>query len=337
MSSISGSLSRTYGYDTTGNTLSYAGATFTYNHRGRMATATNGGVTALYTYNALGQRIKRTAAGVTTLYAYDESGHLAVNTRATGALIQETVWLGDTPVATLRPNGSGGVILYYVHADQLNTPRLVTDTSNNIRWRWDSDPFGTTIPNENPSSLGMFQFNLRFPGQQYDAVVGLHYNYFRDYDPATGRYVQSDPIGLWGGLNTYDYANENPISFFDRRGQAAGALAAPVIGTIAGTGTAVAAGGVAVAGGVGYGGGWLFNRGLNRILEHYTGTSLGGLIADMCIASEDEKRCKAILRGCRRGCREAWDNGELEGTGELLGRLRKCIRACMEEHGCYNF
>ncbi len=105
----------------------------------------NGGVTATYTYNALGQRVQRTAAGVTTLYAYDEAGHLAGEYTAAGALIQETVWLGDIPVATLRPNGSGGVIVFYVHADHLNTPRLVTDTSNNIRWRWDSDPFGTTI------------------------------------------------------------------------------------------------------------------------------------------------------------------------------------------------
>ena len=103
-------------------------------------------------------------SGVTTLYAYDEAGHLAGEYTSTGALIQETVWLGDMPVATLRPNGSGGVILYYVHADHLNTPRLVTDTSNNIRWRWDSDPFGTTIPNENPSSLGVFAYNLQVPG-----------------------------------------------------------------------------------------------------------------------------------------------------------------------------
>ena len=64
VSSISGSLARTYAYDSAGNTLSYAGATFTYNNRGRMASATQGGVTASYTYNALGQRIKRTASGV---------------------------------------------------------------------------------------------------------------------------------------------------------------------------------------------------------------------------------------------------------------------------------
>jgi len=122
------------------------------------------------------------------------------------------------PVATLRSNGAGGVILYYVHTDHLNTPRLVTDTANNIRWRWDSDPFGTTLPDENPSGLGLFTYNLRFPGQQYDSVVGLNYNYFRDYDLGTGRYLQSDPIGLGGGLNTYLYVRANSIGHSDPLG-----------------------------------------------------------------------------------------------------------------------
>lgn len=218
MNSISGSLARTYGYDSAGNTLSYGSATISYNHRGRMLTASNGGVTATYIYNALGQRVKRSTSTETALYVYDEAGHLVGEYDAAGSLVQETVWLGDMPIATLRPNGSGGVVLYYVHADHLNTPRLVTDTSNNIRWSWESDAFGTRVPNEDPSSLGPFIYNLRFPGQQYDAVVGLHYNYFRDYDPAVGRYVQSDPIGLRGGLNTYAYANVQPNSKIDQRG-----------------------------------------------------------------------------------------------------------------------
>ncbi len=59
---------------------------------------------------------------------------------------------------------------------------------------------------------------LRLPGQLYDAHSALHYNYFRDYDPETGRYVESDPIGLAGGLNTYGYVRANPLSWSDPTG-----------------------------------------------------------------------------------------------------------------------
>ena len=106
----------------------------------------------------------------------------------------------------------------YVHTDHLNTPRIITDTANNIRWRWDSDLFGNTPPNEDPSGIGTFTYNLRFPGQQYDAVVGLHYNYFRNYDSTVGRYVESDPIGLKGGINTYAYVSGNPLQKADAYG-----------------------------------------------------------------------------------------------------------------------
>ncbi len=219
ITSISGALPRTYSYDAAGNALGFGGATFTYNNRNRMATASFGGNTASYVYNALGERVRRTVATVSTHYVYDEAGHLIGEYDGSGALIQETVWMGDTPVATLRPNGGGGVNVFYVHTDHLDTPRLITQPSNNaVRWRWDSDPFGTNLPNENPAGLGTFVYNLRFPGQQYDGVTGLHYNYFRDYDASTGRYVESDPIGLLGGTNTYAYVAGNAISALDPKG-----------------------------------------------------------------------------------------------------------------------
>ena len=216
-----------YSYDANGNRVTQsgasvpgllwtAGASFTYNGRGRMSSATQGTNTT-YTYNALGQMIEK-SGGTTTILVYDTRGHLIGEYTGAGTLIQETVWLDDLPVATLRLNGSG-ISLYYVHADHLGAPRLVTRPADNvIMWRWDTDPFGTTVPNENPQAQGTFVYNLRFPGQYYQTETGLNYNYFRDYDSGSGRYVQSDPIGVAGSNNTYAYVGGNPISNIDPLG-----------------------------------------------------------------------------------------------------------------------
>jgi RHS repeat-associated protein len=66
--------------------------------------------------------------------------------------------------------------------------------------------------------LATLAYNLRFPGQYYQAETGLNQNYFRDYDSAVGRYVESDPIGLKGGINTYGYVGGNPIGSVDSMG-----------------------------------------------------------------------------------------------------------------------
>lgn len=107
-----------------------------------------------------------------------------------------------------------GEELYFVHTDHLGTPQVVTDASQTTVWEGRQTPFGETeiITNQ-------IEMNVRFPGQYYDQESGLSYNYFRDYDPSTGRYVQSDPIGLDGGSNTYGYVYQNPFIYSDPTGE----------------------------------------------------------------------------------------------------------------------
>jgi len=97
-----------------------------------------------------------------------------------------------------------------------DTARVIVNANNQKVWLWDSAPFGDTAANEQPTAgIPNFTFNLRFPGQQYDRETGTHYNYFRDYEAGTGRYVQSDPVGLDDGPNTFSYVGLDPLSFLD--------------------------------------------------------------------------------------------------------------------------
>ena len=103
---------------------------------------------------------------------------------------------------------------HHIVTDHLGAPILATDKQGSKSWRSYSEAFGNTGIEAGAGT----QINLRFPGQYYDAETGLHQNYFRDYSPALGRYVQSDPIGVWGGLNIYGYANNSPMRFIDPDG-----------------------------------------------------------------------------------------------------------------------
>ncbi|WP_459204316.1 RHS repeat-associated core domain-containing protein (plasmid) [Ralstonia pseudosolanacearum] len=205
-------------YDAAGNQTGDGSTTYRYSDRGRLASVTKNGITTSYLYNGLEQRVVKSGTNVpsgVTRYVYDEAGHLIGEYDQSGNTIQETVYLGDTPIATVK-NGTP----YYIYADQIDTPRVITDTNNLMVWRWDqADPFGATLPDENPTSLGAFAYNLRFPGQVYDAETGKHYNVNRDYDPASGRYVQSDPIGLDAGQwSAYAYVGGNPTGNVDPAG-----------------------------------------------------------------------------------------------------------------------
>ncbi|MGE3483069.1 MAG: RHS repeat domain-containing protein [Gammaproteobacteria bacterium] len=108
----------------------------------------------------------------------------------------------------------------------LNTPRLIADATGTTVWRRDNqEPFADSPPDENHSGLGVFEFPLGFTGQYFDKESGNWYNGFRDYASSVGRYVESDPIGLQGGINTYAYAKLDPL----RRVDPAGLEAPPVV------------------------------------------------------------------------------------------------------------
>jgi RHS repeat-associated protein len=117
---------------------------------------------------------------------------------------------------------ASGSVVYYVHPDHLGTPRAITRASDNAKvWEWrNDDPFGNNPPNEDPNSTGTsFRYNLRFGGMTYfDQETGTLQNTHRDLDLLSGRYIQSDPIGLYGGINTYAYVANSPVSAFDPYG-----------------------------------------------------------------------------------------------------------------------
>jgi RHS repeat-associated protein len=126
--------------------------------------------------------------------------------------------IGHAHLLALRPAAQEKK-LYFVHADHLSTPREIYDDQQRLVWRWSqAEPFGDSPPDENPSGLGAFQFDLGFPGQVRNRETGTFYNYYRDcYDPATGRYCQFDPVGLKGGPNGYVYAYD-PLTQIDPEG-----------------------------------------------------------------------------------------------------------------------
>jgi RHS repeat-associated protein len=219
--------------------------------------------------------------------------------KLSGCLGRENGGPGNIPVATLRPDGLGGIEVYYVHTDHLNTPRRVTRPVDDIAvWRWDSDPFGTTAANEDPDGdLESFVYNLRFPGQYLDDETGLAYNYFRDYDPVTGRYIQSDPIGLDGGLNTYLYANAKPLRYTDPDGRQPGAIAFPGFG--GGAAAAEGAAGAGAAGGLGafgpaaaVAGAGLAGYGLGSLIYPHIAIPLGNAVDAICSTDSDEREAQ---------------------------------------------
>jgi RHS repeat-associated protein len=204
--SSTGEKALTFGYDNNGNTTSENSRQYNYNQNQRLIKAAEAtGALGEYVYNANGQRAKKTVGGSTTVFHFDNGGRLIAETDNNGNVQAQYVYLNGQPIAKIE---SGSV--NYIHTDHLGTPVLMTDSTGLKIWEIESKPFG-----DDAGITGVANLNVRFPGQYYDAETGLHYNYFRDYSPMLGRYVEADPIGLRGGLNFYSYSNNSAINWTD--------------------------------------------------------------------------------------------------------------------------
>jgi RHS repeat-associated protein len=186
-------------------------ATFSYDVTNRLSGVTGSPTAATFVYDAFGERYSKTnPSSSPTTYAYDFSGNLLEET-ISGA-VTDYVYLNGMPLAVFVPGGTSGTA-YYVHTDRQGTPQLVTNSAQAAVWSTSYQPYGTT-----PTVVSSIVQNVRFPGQHFDLETGFHYNNARDYMPNLGRYLEADPMGLFGGLNGFLYANANPATFIDPSG-----------------------------------------------------------------------------------------------------------------------
>ncbi len=239
-----------YQYDKNGNTTSDGQRDFVYNQNQRLIRVIKKGrVVGEYAYNGNGQRaIKKTKMHEreekekddddeydhTTVFHYDQSGSLIEETTARGKLIADYIYLDGKPLAMIRKQEHKDEMFYY-HNDHLGTPKVMTDKLRKVMWRVEFDPFGNVLDADEPEHeardhdsdrehdnkgrrgeyIREVTNNLRFPGQYFDIETGLNYNYYRDYNPVIGRYIEADPIGLRGGINLYGYARQAPTNSKD--------------------------------------------------------------------------------------------------------------------------
>ncbi|UJM90541.1 DUF6531 domain-containing protein [Rhodanobacter denitrificans] len=202
LATLSGTWNTTWGYDAEGAITTANGTTvYQYDPFHRLVNA-NG---TSYVIGPEGQRLRKmSASGVTTYFAPDRSGTLLAENQS--GTWMDYVWLNGRLVTAIVNGGK-----YPVHADQTGRPMAVTNSNSQaIVWQAQGLPFTNQV-----TTNVWRTFNLGFPGQYHDLESGMWQNGARDYNPYIGRYVESDPIGLAGGINTYAYVGNNPLSNID--------------------------------------------------------------------------------------------------------------------------
>lgn len=218
-----------------------------------------------------------------------------------------------------------GSTIYYVQTDHLGTPSVITDKAKAPVWEGRRDPFGETVV-----AVNEIGFDLRFPGQYLDQESGLHYNYYRDYDPGLGRYVQSDPIGLAGGLNTYGYAYQSPLVYSDPEGLNPGGLAGAGIGSFGGPVGAAAGyaiGTVVFVGGIAWNQYEAHKKGLPEEGDDGTSDS-DGEKSEEC-DGDDDSYCKEERRRCGLLCSNAYSDSNRKKV--YGGSMQQCIKNCLPQ------
>lgn len=200
--------------------------TYTYDASDRLVrVAEDGAELARYSYDPLGRRISKTVAGETTYFLYAKEG-LVAELNQEGEMTKAYGWQADTSYSTSplwqAQSGVQGTVIedlsqaqfHNLVSDYLGTPLLAVNAQGQVSWSAKTEAFGKTKLDEK----NQITMNLRSPGQYYDVETDTHYNYFRNYDPVLGRYIQKDPIGLRGGINTYAYVGNSPLNAIDPLG-----------------------------------------------------------------------------------------------------------------------